>query len=81
MFKETSSIPLPVSIGAGIMIGIVVSLMTYETFPKTESPSKTHYSVCVENTFPKCVLANKSLPSLEIFCKVYTESQCKELKL
>ena len=43
--------------------------------------SKTHYSVCVENTYTKCVLANKSLPSLETYCKIYTEAQCKDLKL
>ena len=55
--------------------------LIYEAASSRSEPSKTHYSVCVENTYPKCVLANKALPSLETYCKIYTELQCKELKL
>lgn len=80
MLKDTP-IPAPTVFATGLLLGLALFLVLTETFPSPEAPSKTHYSVCLENTFPKCVLANKSLPSLETFCKVYTELQCKELKL
>lgn len=55
--------------------------LAYLYLNREPDPSKTHYSACLENTFPKCVLANKTLPSLETFCKVATEIKCKEIKL
>jgi hypothetical protein len=55
--------------------------LTWSYLNREPDPIKTHYSVCLENTYPKCVLANKTLPSLETFCKVSTEIKCKELEL
>jgi hypothetical protein len=68
-------------IALGVAITSTVSIMAYASLTEKPTPGKTHYSICVDNTYPKCVLANKTLPSLETFCKVATEIQCKELKL
>ena len=64
-----------------VAVTALFSILAYASLTEKPEPSKTHYSVCLENTFSECVLANKSLPSLETYCKIYTELQCKELKL
>jgi hypothetical protein len=80
MLKDTP-IPIPTAFAAGVLLGLALCMVLTEAFSRPEAPNKTHYSVCLENTYPKCVLANKTLPSLETFRKVATEIQCKELKL
>ena len=81
MLKDTP-IPVPTAFAAGILLGLALCMILTEAFSRPEpDPSKTLYSKCLENTYPECVLSNKTLPSLETFCKVATEIKCEELKL